>query len=117
MTAVSGVKKSHHPVQNRSQPPIHFNLSGLSWGIAIAGVALGFGVFGHGYLTARAIQSQNPFWLLQNNTEPFSFSMKSKEQNDGMVWKWETDKGIYSGGLKADPLANKFELHGDFIEN
>ncbi|MEL7034501.1 MAG: hypothetical protein AAFO04_02610 [Cyanobacteria bacterium J06592_8] len=116
MTAVSNIKKPQNPVKNRSQPQIHFNLSGLSWGIAIAGVALGFGIVGHGYLTSRAIQSQNPFWLLQNNTQPFSFSMKAKEQNDGMVWNWETDKGIYSGRLKADPLENKFELYGDFIE-
>lgn len=33
-----------------------------------------------------------------------------------MVWKWETDKGVYTGGLKADPFTNQFTLHGNFIE-
>lgn len=61
MTAISDVKKSQNKVQNCSQPQTAFNFSGLGWGIAVAGVALGVGVFGHGYLTAKAIKSQNPF--------------------------------------------------------
>ncbi len=107
--------KTNDKLQSRplAQTSLTFSGWGMGFGIAIAGIALGTGILGHGYLTAKAIENQNPWRFLQN-TEPFNFSIKAKEQDNGVVWKAETDQGVYTGGLKANPYGDEFEIFGNF---
>ncbi|MGC9526184.1 MAG: hypothetical protein ACP5D7_11675 [Limnospira sp.] len=115
MTAT--LSKSNGKQQERllAQTSLTFSGWGMGFGIAIAGMSLGVGILGHGYLTARAIENQNPLKFLEQ-VEPFNFSVKAKEQSDGMAWKVETDRGTYTGGLKVDPYGEEFELYGNFVD-
>ena len=116
--ATTSNSETNKKFQNRPdiQTSLTFSGWGMGFGIAIAGIALGTGVLGHGYLTAKAIESQN-FWQFLQNTEPFNFSIKGKEQDNGFVWKAETDQGVYTGGLKANPFGDEFELFWEFQES